>query len=162
MNKTVIFLVVATMLFLVWYAPKARAAQRLNYRPLFPNSVRVINGAIEWVQPIAVTNALNGSISIQNADIRAKSEKGYEYAQCILPNAVTVQPNQTTQMNLIIQIPLTSAPAIINSMIADAKADGIVSIVFDGVIKAEWFWFSVPQFKLDLPVAFINNIKNLF
>lgn len=156
MNKTVIFLVVSVLIFLVWYTPKVRAAKRLNYRPLLPVQFRVIQGAVEWVQPIAVTNALNASISIQNADFRIKSKLGSEYAQCVLPKSVLIQPNGTSVMNLLVQIPLLQAPSAIAQIIADGKNDGAVSLVFDGVIKAEWFWFNVEPFTLDVPINFFK------
>lgn len=156
MNKTIIFLAVAVLVFLVWYAPKIRAAKRLSYRPLLPTKFRVSQGAMEWVQPIAVTNSLNASLSIQNADFRIKSKLGSEYAQCVLPKSVLIQPNGTSVMNLLVQIPILQAPSTIAQIIADGKSDGTVSLVFDGVIKAEWFWFNIEPFTLDVPINFFK------
>lgn len=156
MNKTALFLLAAVAAFLVWYTPKIRAAKRLTYRPLLPNSFRVNQGAVEWIQPIAVTNALNASISIQNADFRLKSKMGSEYAQCVLPLPTLIQPNSTSAMNLLVQIPLLQAPSIIASIINDGRTDGTVSLVLDGVIKAEWFWFNIEPFTLDVPINFFK------
>jgi len=156
MNKTALFLVAAVAVFLIWYTPKIRAAKRLSYRPLLPGSFRVAQGAVEWIQPIGVTNALNASISIQNADFRLKSKAGNEYAQCILQAPVLIQPNSTTAMNLIVQIPILQAPAVIAEIIKDGRGDGTVSLFFDGVIKAEWFWFTIEPFSLDVPINFFK------
>ncbi|MCA0234155.1 hypothetical protein [Runella limosa] len=156
MNRTAIFLVFAVVVFLVWYTPKIRAAQRLNYRPLLPTNFRVSSGAIEWIQPIAVTNALNASLSIQNADFRVGNKEGYQYAQCVLPNKVLIQPNATTAMPLLVQIGLLDAPAVIQKIIADGKGDGTVSLYFSGVVKAEWVWFTVPTFSMDVPINFFK------
>ncbi len=145
------------MAFALWYYPKARAAQRLNYRPLPPQNFRAVQGAIEWVQPIAVTNALNASLSIQNADFRAGDKQGNEYAQCILQAPVLIQPNSTTVMPLLVQIPILSAPATLQRMYQDASADGIVSVKFSGVVKAEWFWFTIEPFVLDVPINFFKR-----
>lgn len=157
MSRTTIFLVFAVAIFLVWYTPKIRAAQRLNFRPLLPNSFGLRQGAISWTQPIAVTNALNASISIQNADFRIKGEDGSEYAQAILPAPVLVGGNATTAMPLLVQIPALQFPAIVQAISKQVKYDGNVSLVFDGVIKAEWFWFNIQPFKLDVPLNFFKS-----
>lgn len=156
MNRTIIFLGIAVALFLVWYTPKFRAAQRLNYRPLLPQNFGVRQGAVTWTQPVAVTNALNASLSIQNADFRIKGTDGTEYAQAILPQKVLILPASTTAMSLLVQIPLLQAPAVIQGLTKDVKADGTVSIIFDGVIKAEWFWFDIEPFTLNVPVNFFK------
>jgi len=156
MNRTAIFLVFAVFLFLIWYMPKFRAAKRLSYRPLLPQQFSIKQGAVQWIQPIAVTNALNAAISIQNADFRVKSKTGDEYAQCILPAPVLIGGNTTTPMNLLVQIPVLQAPSAIQAIIKDGQGDGTVSLVFDGVIKAEWFWFDIQPFTLDVPINFFK------
>ncbi len=156
MNRTFVFLVVAVAIFLVWYTPKFRAAQRLNFRPLLPQNFGVRQGAVSWIQPVGVTNALNASLSIQNADFRIKATDGTEYAQAILPQPVLILPTSTTPMNLLVQIPLLQAPAVIQGLTKDVKFDNTVTIVFDGVIKAEWFWFNVDPFSLSVPLTFFK------
>ncbi len=156
MNRTAIFLVFAVTAFLVWYTPKFRAAKRLSYRPLLPQQFGINQGAVSWVQPIAVTNALNASLSIQNADFRIKGQDGTEYAQAILPQSVLILPTGTTAMSLLVQIPLLQAPAVIQGLTKDVKFDGTVTLTFDGVIKAEWFWFDIEPFTLNVPVNFFK------
>lgn len=156
MNRTAIFLVFAVAAFLVWYTPKFRAAKRLNFRPLLPQNFGVRQGAVSWVQPIGVTNALNASLSIQNADFRIKGQDGTEYAQAILNAPVLILPTATTAMSLLVQIPLLQAPAVIQGLTKDVRVDNTVSIVFDGVIKAEWFWFNIEPFTLNVPVTFFT------